>query len=119
MYLALVVLGLLQIFVHIAEISFPHKIQQLLLDLKENSDSFDVDRYLFLYSFLPVIHIPFVILLFTSEVNRFFYYGIFFVASFILEGLFVSQFLKYKELITLAAVVSLIINIDVVRSVLA
>jgi len=115
---ALVALSFIQLIIHAIEISVPHKVQQLLVQLKTDPDHFELDSFSKLYSFLPLVHIPFIILLFLSDVPRFFYYGIYFVASLFFEGYLIQQILKQREVVTLLALVNFIINIDIIRSLL-
>ena len=116
MTIALLILSALQIIIHAIEITIPHRIQELIYNLKENPETFELDRFSMFYSMLPAIHIPFVILLFLSDVDRFFYYGLYFTISFFLEGPLIEKILKHRELITLLAIINLVISIDIFRS---
>lgn len=121
MLITILLFSIIHILYFAFEITSPHKIQKLLFDLQSQTveeELTDSKLVSFIAAF-PLIHIPFVITLFVSGVDRFLYYGLYFVISFVGESFLIPLEMKNREVITIRAAISLLIQVDIIRSIAA
>lgn len=120
MLIGLLVFTILGSLYSAIEISIPHHFQALLISLKSDSDDLlEPSKFDIIMAFSPLIHIPFIILLFLSNISRFTYFGIYFLFSFIIvEGVLIRWTIKKREVITTKAALDLLIQVDIIRSII-
>ena len=121
MSLALLIFTIIVSLYSAIEITFPHHFQKLLQSLKSDTalEDYEPSKLDIFTSLLPLIHIPFIVLLFLSNTPLFLYFGSYYVLSFVFEGFLVKYAIKYREVITFKAILDLLIQAEIIRSLIS
>jgi hypothetical protein len=116
-FYALLSLALINVLYHAYEITFPHRTQELYALLQSDPEAVQMRGVALAYTLLPLMQIPFVLLLFSTTVSRFTFYGYLLIGMYLFELILVRRIVSHREAIAAVALGHLFINVDVVRSV--